>query len=79
MPDRPPNVRIVSIDGQLIGNRGDTGGQAIAFERMPDYLPNAVIAIEDHRFRYHFGLDPIGLSRAMVRNALAGKLLVMRF
>ena len=74
VPDRPPNVRIVSIDGQLIGNRGDTGGQAIAFERMPDHLPNAVIAIEDHRFRYHFGLDPIGLSRAMVRNALAGKL-----
>lgn len=74
VPDRPPNVRILSIDGQLIGNRGDTGGQAISFERMPDHLPNAVIAIEDHRFRYHFGLDPIGFSRAMVRNALAGKL-----
>jgi penicillin-binding protein 1A len=74
VPDRPPNVRIVSIDGQLIGNRGDTGGQAVSYERMPEHLPNAVIAIEDRRFRYHFGLDPIGLSRAMVRNALAGKL-----
>ena len=74
VPDRPPNIRIVSIDGQLIGNRGDTGGQAVSYERMPDHLPNAVIAIEDRRYRYHFGLDPIGLTRAMVRNAVAGKL-----
>ncbi len=74
VPERPPNVRIVSTDGQLIGNRGDTGGEAVAFSRLPDHVPNAVIAIEDHRYRYHFGLDPIGLTRAMVRNARAGKL-----
>lgn len=74
VPERPPNVRITSVDGQLVGNRGDTGGEAVAFSRLPDHVPNAVIAIEDHRYRYHFGLDPIGLTRAMVRNGLAGKL-----
>ena len=74
VPERPPNVRIVSVDGQLVGNRGDTGGEAVPFARLPDHVPNAVIAIEDHRYRYHFGLDPIGLTRAMVRNARAGKL-----
>lgn len=32
-----------------------------------DFL-NAVIAVEDHRFRYHIGIDPIGLGRAVVQD-----------
>jgi len=35
----------------------------------PD-LRDAVLAIEDHRFYRHVGLDPIGISRAAVRNTL---------
>ena len=31
-------------------------------------LREAVLAIEDHRFYTHFGIDPIGVSRAFVRN-----------
>ena len=34
----------------------------------PD-LRDAVLAIEDHRFHQHLGLDPIGISRAAFRNA----------
>ena len=74
VPQRPPNVQIISTDGVLIGNRGDTGGEAIGVEQLPAHMLNAVIAIEDRRFRYHFGLDPIGLSRAMVRNIRARRL-----
>jgi penicillin-binding protein 1A len=33
----------------------------------PD-LRNAVIAVEDHRFYKHFGIDPIGLGRALYRD-----------
>ncbi|MFK7793127.1 MAG: transglycosylase domain-containing protein [Devosiaceae bacterium] len=73
VPERPPNVRIIANDGQLLANRGDTGGEQIRLEQLPDYLPNAVIAIEDRRFRGHFGLDPIGLTRAMVVNVQAGR------
>lgn len=73
VPERPPNVRIIANDGQLLANRGDTGGEQIRLEQLPAYLPNAVIAIEDRRFRSHFGLDPIGLTRAMVVNAQAGR------
>ncbi|TIT73554.1 MAG: penicillin-binding protein, partial [Mesorhizobium sp.] len=36
------------------------------------YIPEAVVAIEDRRFYSHFGIDPIGLSRAMVTNVLGG-------
>jgi penicillin-binding protein 1A len=35
---------------------------------MPPYLPQAFIAIEDRRFFWHFGLDPIGLARALFVN-----------
>lgn len=74
VPARPPNVKIVSANGQLIANRGDTGGEAVRLEQLPPYLPNAVIAIEDRRFRSHFGIDPIGLTRALVTNLASGRL-----
>ena len=35
---------------------------------MPPYLPKAFVAIEDRRFYDHFGIDPIGLARAVVNN-----------
>ena len=42
-------------------------------EQLPPYLPNAVIAIEDRRFRSHFGVDPIGLMRAAYTNFTSGR------
>ncbi|POF32963.1 transglycosylase domain-containing protein [Roseibium marinum] len=74
VPARPPNVKIVAANGQLIANRGDTGGEAVRLEQLPPYLPNAVIAIEDRRFRSHFGVDPIGLMRAVYTNLTARRL-----
>jgi penicillin-binding protein 1A len=74
IPDRPPNVKIVAVDGSLIANRGATGGEALGIHEMSPYIPQAVIAIEDRRFYSHFGVDPIGLTRAMVTNVTAGRL-----
>ncbi|MEM1286278.1 MAG: transglycosylase domain-containing protein [Pseudomonadota bacterium] len=74
VPERPPNVRILANDGQLLANRGDTGGEQVRLEQLPAYLPQAVIAIEDRRFHRHFGLDPIGLARAMTVNLREGRL-----
>jgi 1A family penicillin-binding protein len=42
-------------------------------EIAPD-LQNAVIAIEDHRFLYHPGIDPIGIGRAVWRDLRGGRL-----
>ncbi|MGX9143345.1 transglycosylase domain-containing protein [Mesorhizobium sp. 128a] len=72
IPDRAPNIKIVSVDGQLLANRGMSGGEAVGLHEMSPYIPEAVIAIEDRRFYSHFGIDPIGLSRAMVTNVLGG-------
>ncbi|TWG91394.1 penicillin-binding protein 1A [Mesorhizobium sp. J18] len=74
VPDRPPNVRIVSVDGKLLANRGMTGGEAIGLHEMSPYIPQAVIAIEDRRFYSHFGVDPIGLARAMAENIMDGRI-----
>nr|WP_321454914.1 transglycosylase domain-containing protein [uncultured Cohaesibacter sp.] len=73
IPDRPPNVQIVSLDGGLIANRGKTGGQKVSISTLPPYLVDAVVAIEDHRFFHHFGFDPIGFTRAMVTNLVRGR------
>lgn len=74
IPDRAPNVRIVSVEGELIANRGASGGEAIGLHDMSPYIPAAVIAIEDRRFYSHFGVDPIGFARAMVTNVISGRL-----
>src|SRR5690606_3017967 len=34
IPDRPPNVRIVAVNGQLLANRGMTGGEAVGLHEM---------------------------------------------
>jgi penicillin-binding protein 1A len=72
VPDRPPNIQILAVDGRLIGNRGDTGGEAVSISELPPYVPNAVIAIEDRRFRTHYGVDPLGVTRALVENVATG-------
>ena len=50
IPDRAPNIKIVSVDGQLLANRGMSGGEAVGLHEMSPYIPEAVISIEDRRF-----------------------------
>ncbi len=71
IPERPPNIRILAADGTLISNRGQTGGEAVAFRELPQYVPAAFIASEDRRFMSHFGVDPIGLLAVAVESVQA--------
>jgi penicillin-binding protein 1A len=72
VPKRPPNIAILADDGSLIANRGDTGGPAVRLGDLPPYLPKAFVAIEDRRFYDHFGIDPVGVSRALMRDLTGG-------
>ena len=65
VPKRAPNVAILASDGSLIANRGETGGRTVILSELPPYAPKAFVAIEDRRFYSHFGIDPIGLTRAL--------------
>ena len=66
------DVTIVDDRGRLIARRGLTQGQMVRIADLPSYVPNAFIAIEDRRFRDHFGIDPIGMARAGLSNMMAG-------
>ena len=40
----------------------------VPLARISPHLQHAVVAVEDRRFRYHPGIDPVGLGRATLRN-----------
>ena len=69
VPDRPPNISIVGTSGEVLVDRGAMGA-AVKLADLSKHLPRAVISIEDRRFYSHFGIDPIGIARAAVRNLL---------
>ena len=71
-PDRrSPKLTIKGADGSVLSQRGLRRGY-VHLKELPPYLRDAVIATEDRRFHYHFGVDPIGLARAMAANVRAG-------
>lgn len=70
IPKRPPTIQIVGMDGSLLAQRGEMAGANVSLKDLPPYLPKAFIAIEDRRFYSHFGIDPVGVLRALVTNVL---------
>ena len=68
---RPPNVTILAANGTVMAEHGMRRDH-VRLERLPPYLVNAVLATEDRRFYSHFGVDPVGLARALWRNYRAG-------
>lgn len=73
-PTRKPTIWVLAADGSEIGTVGDLHGMPVTLEDVPPTLSQAVIATEDRRFYDHFGLDPIGLARAMLANIRAGRI-----
>ncbi len=67
-------MKIMAADGTFLANRGVTGGKELRLSEMAPAIPQAVIAIEDHRFHTHWGFDPIGFARAMVVNVTTGRM-----
>ena len=45
----------------------------VPLAHIPQALRDAVIATEDKRFYYHWGVDPIGIARATVQNYRRGR------
>jgi len=46
----------------------------VPLSQVPRSLQDAVIATEDRRFYYHWGVDPIGIGRAIVQNYRRGRI-----
>jgi len=73
LPERSPSVTIISASGEIMARRGTFRGDDVQLDELPNYLPEAVIATEDRRFYIHFGVDPIGLVRALIINFKSGR------
>ncbi|MBP0494651.1 PBP1A family penicillin-binding protein [Roseomonas sp. SG15] len=70
---RRPSVTLEAADGRLLSTSGDLYGETVRLRDVPVHLPTALLAIEDRRFRDHFGLDPVGLLRAAWVNLTSGR------
>ncbi len=71
--EREPRVTILARDGSELSSFGGHYGRPVPLGEVPPTLVNAVIATEDRRFYRHFGLDVFGLTRAMISNVKAGR------
>ena len=71
---RRPIITVLAADGATLVRTGDLYGRLSQLEDLPQALPQAVMATEDRRFYSHFGVDIIGLSRAMIANVRAGRI-----
>lgn len=72
-----PNQRRTTVEPQVISYIGSADTRASSFvplQEIPTAVQYAVLSIEDERFYSHFGLDPISIIRAAVRNVYALRL-----
>ena len=58
-------LRIVSADGQLIGQFGEQKRIPARYEELPETFVSALLAAEDDGFFEHSGIDFLGLARAV--------------
>tara|TARA_R110000868_G_scaffold53928_1_gene169120 strand:+ start:4511 stop:6484 length:1974 start_codon:yes stop_codon:yes gene_type:complete len=70
--ERAPSLAFYDHEGRLIARRGSAHGRLAEIEDLPDYVTDAVLAVEDRRFYSHFGIDLIGTARAVLANVRAG-------
>ena len=72
---RQPTVRLAAASGAPLAAFGEIHGPAVRLDALPGALVQAVLATEDRRFFHHYGIDPIGLVRAVVANIRAGRII----
>lgn len=67
-----PVVVLETADGAPLVRQGPYQGPYAQYDQFPPDLIDAVLSIEDRRFMDHFGIDPRGIGRALLRNLKAG-------
>lgn len=72
--ERETSITILAADGSTIARYGEIRGNSVTVKDLPPHMIYALLAIEDRRFYSHFGLDPAGLARAVLVNAMRGHL-----
>lgn len=65
-------LQVLTIDGVEIAQFGAERRRYVPIESMPKLMQDALLAVEDTRFREHSGIDPKGVLRALFANLTGG-------
>jgi penicillin-binding protein 1A len=68
----PAVSRIYAADGTVLGEFAKEWREIVPFDRIPQQLVNAFLAVEDHDFYHHGGIYWRGIARAVWANISAG-------
>jgi penicillin-binding protein 1A len=63
--DLGQTIRVKAADGSVLVSLGPEFGNWLTYREIPSIMKNAMIAVEDRRFRYHPGVDPVGIARGV--------------
>jgi penicillin-binding protein 1A len=58
-------IVVKARDGSEIVSIGPSYGQWLHADEIPQVMKDAMVAVEDRRYYSHFGVDPLGLLRAL--------------
>ena len=64
----PQASLVLARDGSLIGEIGKEMRINASIKSLPKYVPQAFVAVEDHRFYTHDGVDVVGIAGALKDN-----------
>ncbi|RYI34534.1 MAG: penicillin-binding protein [Acetobacteraceae bacterium] len=67
------SVTMLDRNGEVFAWRGETFGGMVTAESVSPYLHDAVLATEDKRFYWHFGISPRGIASAIRINLSEGR------
>ena len=68
----PQPTVIIDQNGEVASRISASKTEAVGMKEIPTHMVQAVVAIEDHRFYSHSGVDYWGSLRAAVTNLKAG-------
>ncbi|MDO9437288.1 penicillin-binding protein 1A [Hydrogenophaga sp.] len=66
-------LQVFTADGVEIAQFGTERREYVPLSRIPLQMQQAVLAVEDARFREHSGIDPKGMARAVVAVITGGR------
>lgn len=69
----PQSSIVYARDGSIIGEIGKQWRTSISIATLPVYVPHAFVAIEDHRFYQHNGVDLVGIAGAIKDDILGDR------
>lgn len=65
---RGQSIVVRAVDGSVLATTGPSYGEWLTADQLPQTIIRAMVAVEDRRFWWHPGVDPIGFARAMAVN-----------